>query len=734
MVASLLPPRLATAQLDSCVANISPDTTNTNTETDFSVGISNSNSNPITWLQVTSPGAQYVSLESGGAAGWQADATNTVVTFSQGQLDPGFSQGFDVQGTTGSAVGAPGNWQVAVSDNADGSNAIICSGGDTSLQLQSNPSQINIFGIGVSSIGPNSVTVSWQTDIASATEVSYGLDQNLGQSTPTDNTLVVSHSVKLAGLTANTGYDFTVTSTTPADGGTSTSGINSFLTALQPPPAPPPIIIINLGGPTTGTIPGVTVQSTPTEHVPPTIALTSDFSKPFKTAPAITGTATDNVAVARVDYSTDGGRDWLPVDQVKSPNGGRTATLSFTPILPDDGNYQIEARATDSSGNTATTSPATLIIDRLPPQVGPLAVAFGPETLTPDAAGFMHLVPGNRYHLSTSAVGGPVSIMLTAQPIGGNSIAGSTFALTRDSSSGLWNGLLTVNTPGTYQLVANSVDGANNRTTRHILNLSVDVPGRVTSRTSTQPLAAKLTLYYLEPSTNTWHVWAAAPYGETNPQTTSATGAYDLMVPKGEYYLRASAPHYSTFTSTIFTVSQPQAITAAISLIGRPHIGSLYVPDLPWSAQTLPIPRTGTTPASQTLIGTLLPNFTLPTTAGGTQRGIDLASKPTVISLLTTWSPDSQDQITALSAAQSNHDVNIVPIFSQQDSALVSTYLATGGYNLTADIDSDGTLTAPLQESTVPQHIFVDRTGHIKKVMLGVLSSQELLNQLGGLE
>jgi len=324
--------------------------------------------------------------------------------------------------------------------------------------------------------------------------------------------------------------------------------------------------------------------------------------------------------------------------------------------------------------------------------------------------------------------------MLSTQRQGATTGASSSFALTRDTSSGLWNGLLSVHTAGSYQIMASSTDGAGNHTVRRIINLLVSPSGRVTSRSSGQPLTAKLTLYYLEPATHTWQVWSAAPYGETNPQTTTANGTYSLMVPRGEYYLRVSAPHQRKFTSTIFKVSQPQAITAAITLESTPHLGPLYLPDVSWGAQALPAPTSTAASSSQSLVGALLPDFALPTSTGSTQRGIDLSGKPTVITLLSTWAPDSQSQIPALAAAQTNHDINVVPIFSQQDPALVTIYLATGGYNLVATIDPDGQLVGPLQVAAVPEHLFVDRTGRIKKVMVGVLSEQDLLSQLGGLQ
>jgi hypothetical protein len=86
-----------------------------------------------------------------------------------------------------------------------------------------------------------------------------------------------------------------------------------------------------------------------------------------------------------------------------------------------------------------------------------------------------------------------------------------------------------------------------------------------------------------------------------------------------------------------------------------------------------------------------------------------------------------------LAEAQANPDVNITPVFSQEHATLVSTYLATAGYHLTGLIDPDGLLVPVLQVGSLPQHVFVDRGGRIKKVMVGVLSKDQILATLGGL-
>jgi hypothetical protein len=351
----------------------------------------------------------------------------------------------------------------------------------------------------------------------------------------------------------------------------------------------------------------------------------------------------------------------------------------------------------------------------------------------------MELLAGSDYHLTLSAIGGPTAITVESQPVEQLGEAKSS-SLTQNPDSGLWSGLVSFDIGGIYQLTAKSLDGAGNRTSRVLLTVTVAPAGKVIEQASGKALGgATLALYCFEPSTQTWQLWNGVPYDQVNPQRTRADGSYSLVVPKGRYYLQVRAGDHFTFTSDRFDATRALSLASVLSLRLRPHVSlgsfKLAVPDLAWQSQPLPPvrlrPIAGSTQTA--LVGSRLPSFHLPALAGGTKRAFNLEGRPTVLTLLTTWSPTSQDQLASLAAAQSNHDVAIVPLFSQEHETLVKVYLATAGYHLDGLIDPDGLLVPELQIASVPQHIFMDRSGRIKKVMLGVLSKDELLDQLGRL-
>jgi len=678
-----------------------------------------------------------VSLESGGASAWQTDVAADTVTFSQGNLPHGYSQGFGVQALASGPAGGPANWSVQASDNADGSNPITCDG-DMSLVIETQPSQINISNVRVTSVGSSNATVLWDTDVASTSQVFYGSDQGYGSQSALTSDLVTSHSVKLTGLASNESYHYQAVSTTPADGGTSTSGDNTLLTAEYVPPiiTSQPTLPSN----TAANVPGVAIKAVPTEKVPPTVSLGTSFNRPFRQAPLISGRAGDNEAVARVEYSSNGGKDWLPVDHVAPAGAGSHAStadveFTFTPVIPDDGNYRVVARAIDTSGNIATTPAVTMVIDRLPPQVGEVVISFGPEVLAANSAGLTTLVAGANYRLTTSSIGGATEVTIQAHRPGTNA-SSSSFALAPSQDSGLWSGTLSLGKGGLFELTASSIDGAGNHTVRSLGSVTVMPAGRTVDSRGKIIDRTKVTLYYLEPASRTWVIWDAAPYGEVNPQTTSH-GQYSLMVPAGTYYLEATANGYARTLTQSLNITKPTSLAADITLAQAWQIslGSAHfvLPSITLVQQPLKLGEVNFVPPANSLIGTTLPDFNLQLLTGSSRRAAQLNGRPTVISLVDLWSPASSDQLAALAKLQSNRDIGVVPVFAQESAAYAKNYLATGGYTLDGLADPDGVLVGSLNFGAGPKHIFLDRSGHIKKVMVGVLSEADLKNELGGL-
>ncbi|MEE8199122.1 MAG: Ig-like domain-containing protein, partial [Thermoplasmata archaeon] len=108
----------------------------------------------------------------------------------------------------------------------------------------------------------------------------------------------------------------------------------------------------------------------PPDTTSPTISIGSplDGSSLASTSAAVSGTASDDVALERVELSTDG-TNWVLA----------TGTTSWSAALTlTEGENTIFARATDTSGNTATVSIAVTVGTPTPGlPISPLVIGVG---------------------------------------------------------------------------------------------------------------------------------------------------------------------------------------------------------------------------------------------------------------------------------------------------------------------------------------------------------------------
>jgi len=120
------------------------------------------------------------------------------------------------------------------------------------LKIQSGPSDTQppvISNVAASNLTTSAATITWTTNEASDRQVEYGLDTNYGSSSPLDAALLISHSVTLSNLQANTTYHYRVKSKDAA-GNLAVSGNFTFTTPV-PDLTPPVISSVNAGNITT---------------------------------------------------------------------------------------------------------------------------------------------------------------------------------------------------------------------------------------------------------------------------------------------------------------------------------------------------------------------------------------------------------------------------------------------------------------------------------------------------
>ena len=591
-----------------------------------------------------------------------------------------------------------------------------------------------ISNISVSSLSSSSATISWTTDEPSTSQINYGFSSGYGQSSPLNSNLTTNHSVTLTGLSESSGYHFQVRSLDDS-GNPGASSDNTFLTLADG--------AVSSGGGNTGGNSGIEsppktkipLKIQPSENVPPVVTLTTSFDKSFSSTPKISGKATDNDVLAGIEYSVDGGQNWLPVDSEQGL-GSSKATFDFTPLNLEDGNYQVLARAIDTSSNIGYSAVHVLVVDRLPPIAGASVLSLGPQVMNPDENGVIYSLAGIDQKLTLSAVGGPTDMKILAKTSKGKVL--ESFTLTQMPDTGLWSGLVSFKKPGAYRLVVEALDGAGNKTSR-VLNYVYAAPQPQTTYSTTgEPVNAQIEVYYLEPESRSWNLWEGASYGQDNPQNTDPLGNFKLFLPQGKYYIKASAKGYKQLTSDIFEIDHAKPFSATLGMeknytldIGRFEL-SLPI----WNTSKINTDFDNLLPANfgqSTLVDKQLPDFSLKDSKGQQIGPISFLGRPTLLSVMTTWSPDASRQIEALAALQTNGDINIVPIALQEKTGKTTSFTAISGQELSWLVDPDSTFSSVLKSGSVPTHYFVDRRGEVKAVLYGFLDKQTIQAHLGGL-
>ncbi len=310
--------------------------------------------------------------------------------------------------------------------------------------------------------------------------------------------------------------------------------------------------------------------------------------------------------------------------------------------------------------------------------------------------------------------------------------------LTKNNETGLWSGVLNFPKPGSYVLKATSVDGAENKTLRELTSLFIVENGRVTD--GQNPLKdAVITVYVFEPVSQTFVLWNGESYGQTNPQNVAGDGHYVLYPPAGKYYVEVSAPAYYKETSAIFTLNRATPIATSFELKKAPTLTlgpwQFSIPDFQKLLGQVPDvriepPLVKNEEANRSsLFDQKLPVIEL-FGETGTVSTLDLTGKPTVVSLLSSWLPQTSEQLLILSKVAENTQVRVTPVMIQESLQKTLMMEKGGRYELPILSDPDGLLVEPINLQTLPTHLFLNRKGIVKQIKYGVLTGEEILDNI----
>jgi len=95
-----------------------------------------------------------------------------------------------------------------------------------------------VSSVNVTNLTSNTATISWSTDQNASTQVLYGTSSSYGSNSPLDNTMLTSHTVNLAGLTAGTVYHFEAQSVNVGNAMGTSGGLTFTTATVSSGPAP----------------------------------------------------------------------------------------------------------------------------------------------------------------------------------------------------------------------------------------------------------------------------------------------------------------------------------------------------------------------------------------------------------------------------------------------------------------------------------------------------------------
>jgi peroxiredoxin len=365
-------------------------------------------------------------------------------------------------------------------------------------------------------------------------------------------------------------------------------------------------------------------------------------------------------------------------------------------------------------------------IDKLAPKIGPAAWYQGPFLVPQDLTGRLMTVAGTKLTGVVSTIGGATEVQLIA------SISGKLTYQTQmaSGSAGLWRVELEPQV-GEYDLLVKSLDGAGRTDERSLGTLLVKPAGVVTGNQDILP-GVKIEVWQVEPQSQQLKRWDGESYSQVSPLITDQEGKYQLLLPQGKYALKFSHPDYVTATTSMFTLSQAQAINMSISLTPRPNIlGKMWRwwwPEINAGEGVIPASAQGYGEAKGVIKGTAetpTPLFSL-VNDQETVYSTAFRGKPTVLLLVSPALFEADKYLKILDTFSMQNNLRILGVMVQKnvtETALTKAHLELS-MNLYADINGD--VTKQLSVTRMPTTLLLDGSGREQYRIEGEVTTKQL--------
>ncbi len=712
-------PSLVYAELVSCTASVSPTSAPVNASQGFTFDIQNTDEGTnASWIRILRPSEDFsiTAVSSGGTISFDDNQITIEVS-----LSPSESISVEVTANTGSTLVSGEVWEVLMSDDSSGESPIDCDG-----TLSANIIAATSTPTGTLTPTPTGASV---TSTPTPTNSPTPTPTPIPDKTAPRVILRGTYSQRYQKVPAIAGEAFDAVGVTKleytTDGGQRWSAVpnvknlgeTTILFSFAPLLSVDGEFTVQFRASDAAGNKGTSTKETVfVDATGPVVVVETDFSHPYPQAPDIEGAFQDSGGIATAEYSLDG-INWTVIDGLGLFDGLNTKFQFDLPIQFDDGSYEIHIRATDSVNNSTLNSPMTLVIDRLPPQVGPVLVTRESYMVPVGEDGITLLLAGQSYRMTVSAIGGPTYIEISTSE-------SQTISLTSRKNVGVWQGDISFVAPGEYELVAKARDGAENVTERSVGHVRVLPSGTINARG--QPHAgSQITVYAYDPVQTRYVPWDGGTYGVANTQYTDNEGRFFLWLPAGQYYLAVRTPGYQPLITDIFTVSRSVPVTSSLSLTPARSLsfGPITLPLPDFRVQTTTIApeeellKFAVGKEASSLVGSIFPDFSLVNTDGENVTQESLRGNSTIVSVVNTWLPSIAEHLHALEKISQEGMYNVVILAPHETRSKLKSFVSRGGYTIPFIADSDGATVPSLSVSRLPIYYVLDNSGTIEHVM-----------------
>ena len=662
--------------------NMSPTVIASSGSTNVTFQITNNGPEDVVYVRIESDDPSAFEVGGGNADGWDSSANNSNIDYYGNTIMGNAASNFTV--SIKPLQDGPGALTAFVSTN--GSDFVGCGSG--SLETGEAPS---IFNVSLS-VGSSAATITWSTSNFVPGNVNYGTTSGYGSSSGTVSG--TSHSVTLSGLTAATEYHYQIQAlggiTTNTSDSTFTTGAAGVTTTVTT------TVTNTVTNTTTNT---VNVTKTLVDSTPPSIRYKTEFKKIYEESPLTEIIVTDNTGIARIEYSTDAGVNWNPVD-LENNLGDKKIDISFAPNIIEDGDYSLITKVTDTTGNKTLSKIVTFSIDRLPPRVGPTTIMMGPIIIGSDLDGTTNLLTGVNYKFIMSATGGPNKVVVNCND--------QSYDLNKNPDSGFWYANMKFAQETTCKLKVKAVDGANNIQEVETAVITVNKLGKIDE--------GQVTVYWYDDFLNKFVVWDGSAYGQQNPIKTGS-GGYGVVLPAGgKYYLEAKAFGKRTSVSNIITTSETVYINDDWEL--SPF----------WTFWQLSQEKILNPKAISANVWTSA-NFNLPKAKLGNFSTQEARGKTFVFGLISSWHPNTNNYLKVADEISKNK-INFIPVLIQEKENSAKFLKRRGGYSLNIYADGDGEMLKEKMIQEAPTTWIVNRYGQVISTKVGEITYQDVLNEV----